>query len=127
MRIYRYGCEVGRTIERFGSRGDTFSPTLRGLELAYAGCMYLEPQGIIGQHEASMDQLLLVVQGSGVVSGADAQVVDVEPGCAVFWERGEVHETRAGADGLVAVVVEGERLDPGASMSLWESAVAEEQ
>ena len=47
MRIYRFGREVGRAIERFGSRGVTFSPILRGAEQAYAGCMYLEPHGCL--------------------------------------------------------------------------------
>jgi hypothetical protein len=36
----------------------------------------------------------------------------------VFWERGEMHETRAGADGLVAVVLEGRGYDPGRSMPI---------
>jgi quercetin dioxygenase-like cupin family protein len=80
--------------------------------------MYLEPTGVISRHEAAMDQLLLVVDGSATVSGAEMQAVEVVPGCAVFWERGEMHETRAGAGGLVAVVLEGRGYDPGRSMPM---------
>lgn len=118
MRIYRFGRDAGRPVERHGSRGVVFSPIVHRAEEAYAGCMYLEPGGVIGRHEAAMDQLLLVVGGSAFVSGAGTEAVEVVSGCAVFWERGEVHETRAGAGGLVAVVLEGTGYDPGRSMPL---------
>jgi len=78
--------------------------------------MHLEANGIVGGHEATTDQLLLVAQGSGVVTGAESQAVRVEPGHAVFWRQGEMHETRAHEGGLVAIVIEGERLDPAEVM-----------
>jgi quercetin dioxygenase-like cupin family protein len=116
MRIYRFGPDAGRPVKQYNSRGVVFSPIVQEAEQAHVGCMYLEPNGIIGRHEATMDQLLLVVDGSATVSGAETQAVEVVPGCAVFWERGEMHETRAGAGGLVAVVLEGRGYDPGRSM-----------
>jgi hypothetical protein len=44
------------------------------------------------------------------VTGAAPEPVAVAAGCAVFWGQGEMHETRAGAMGLLAIVVEGEDL-----------------
>jgi quercetin dioxygenase-like cupin family protein len=121
VRIYRFGRDAGRPVERYGSQGVLFSPIVHGAEQASVGCMYLEPNGIIGRHEAAMDQLLLVVDGGATVSGAETQAVEVVPGCAVFWERGERHETRAGPGGLVAVVLEGRGYDPGCSMPVYGS------
>lgn len=74
--------------------------------------MHLEPHGVLGRHAAHMDQLLMVVKGSGVVSGAEEKTVRVETGRAAFWRQGELHEARAGESGLTAIVIEAERLDP---------------
>ena len=73
---------------------------------------------LIGSHEATVAQLLLVVRGSGEVTGSESQPARVGPGCAVFWRGGETHETRAHEDGLTAVVIEGEHLDPEKVMKL---------
>jgi hypothetical protein len=35
----------------------------------------------------------------------------VEPGMAVFWQEGEMHESGSD-DGMTAIVAEGSRLDP---------------
>ena len=118
MLIYSFAPGTGRSIESFGSRGVKFSPILRGAGPLHIASMHLEADGIIGSHEATTDQLLLVVQGSGVVTGADAQAVQVEPGHAVFWHQGQMHETRAHENGLMAIVIEGERLDPAEVMRL---------
>ena len=118
MHIYSFAPATGRSIERFGSRGVIISSILRGADDLHVACMHLEAAGIIGSHEAPSDQLLLVVQGSGVVTGEESQAVPVDPGCAVFWHQGEVHETLAQADGLMAIVIEGEGLNPAEVMQL---------
>ena len=120
MLIYSFAPVTGRSIERFGSRGVKFSPILRGADQPHIACIHLEANGIIGRHEAPSDQLLLVVQGSGLVTGAESQAVRVESCCAVFWRQGEMHETRAQEKGLTAIVIEGGRLDPAEVMRLSE-------
>jgi quercetin dioxygenase-like cupin family protein len=123
MRLYSFSRDVGRSVAQFGSQGVVFAPILFEQKQAYAGCMYLEPHGTIGRHESAMDQILLVVQGAAFVTGGDGEQVAVTAGCAVSWQGGEMHETRATAEGLMAVVIEGERLDPGRSMPLWKPPV----
>ena len=118
MVIYDFSPAVGRDIEKFGSRGAKISPILREAGLLHVACMHLQAGGRIGSHEATVEQLLLVVSGSGVVTGEEAQPTEVGPGCAVFWRRGEMHETGASEEGLTAIVVEGERLDPSRVMRL---------
>jgi quercetin dioxygenase-like cupin family protein len=118
MLIYDFSPAVGRGVEKFGSRGAKISPILRDAEGLHVACFHLESNGVIGSHEATVAQLLLVVRGSGVVIGSESQLMRVEPGCAVFWRGGETHETRAHEDGLTAIVIEGEQLDPAKVMEL---------
>jgi quercetin dioxygenase-like cupin family protein len=55
-------------------------------------------------------QIFAILDGSGEVSGAEGNVEPIEAGEAVFLHRGEEHEMRS-ADGLTALIIEGERLD----------------
>lgn len=77
---------------------------------AHIGCMYLEPNGIIGLHKACSPQLLLVANGQGWVRGDSEDKVQVTVGDAVFWEAGEWHETKTEA-GLNAIVIESDELN----------------
>ncbi len=70
----------------------------------------LRPDGILGLHPATADQLFLVAAGSGQAFAAGDDPVQLAAGSAVLWHAGERHETRAGPDGLVAIVIEGEFL-----------------
>jgi quercetin dioxygenase-like cupin family protein len=119
MRIYSFAWDKSRPLERFGSRGAQLAPVCSKSKVTEINCIYLEPLGIIGTHEAELDKLLLVVRGHASVTGAEGQPVRVGPGSAVYWERGEMHETRAADDGLIAIVLEGARLYPERNMPRW--------
>jgi len=60
---------------------------------------------------ASVDQVFVVVEGAGWVSGADRKRVSVAARTAIHWAAGEEHESGSDA-GLTAIVVEAERLVP---------------
>jgi len=62
------------------------------------------------RHPATYPQILAVLDGAGVVSGADGVEVPVVAGEAVFWYEGEEHETKS-AHGLTALIIEGQDLD----------------
>lgn len=108
MDTLHFGHEYGKPITAYGSIRATVVHLLRSTPV-FAVTIYLEPHGVLGMHPATTDQLFLVVAGSGqaVAGGARCKL---SPGTAVFWHRGEDHETRAGGEGLVAVVLEGESL-----------------
>lgn len=72
--------------------------------------IHIEAQGSLGAHPAAEDQLFMVVEGEGFVSSDNQDEFLIEPGSIVFWRKGEIHQTRAGRSGLLAVVVEGEGL-----------------
>jgi quercetin dioxygenase-like cupin family protein len=114
MQLYRFDESAGKSVVEFGSSGAALAPIARPNGMAQVGCFYLAPGGRIGYHQATTPQLFLVVRGEGVVQG-DGREVPVLAGTAIFWDTSEWHEVRSDT-GLVAIVVEAERLDPGELM-----------
>jgi quercetin dioxygenase-like cupin family protein len=110
VRLVRFDAERGREIDRFGSAGFRLAP-VAGLGDGRVACVYLAPGGRIGRHPAVGRQVLAVVGGSGTVCGADGVERSISAGLAAVWEQGQEHETRTD-EGLTAIVVEGDRLDP---------------
>ena len=76
-----------------------------------AAVFRLAAGGRIARHPADVPQILAVLEGAGEVCGADGAFERIEPGEAVFWAKGEEHETRS-ADGLTALILEGDGLEP---------------
>lgn len=75
------------------------------------GCIHLDNNGIIGYHQASEDQLLLIVNGDGWVRTSDTDQTPIQSGQAVFWKKGEWHETTT-TNKLTAIVIESSPLNP---------------
>ncbi len=84
--------------------------------LTKTGCMHLEPNGVIGFHEAVVPQLLLIVSGEGLVRSDNDPPVHIKAGEAAFWKKGEGHETTT-ETGLTAIVIEAEELSPAKFMT----------
>lgn len=115
MKIYRFGREVARPIPTFESVNAFIARGVRTTAPAQISCFYLEPGGVVGYHQATVPQLLLVVQGEGWVRADGDERIAVKAGDAVFWSAGEWHETGT-ETGLVALPVESEGLEPGSFM-----------
>lgn len=109
MLILHFDKQQGRLVEAHGSQGATIVHLLRNVR-SFVVTLYLEPDGVLGMHPAAANQLLLVVAGSGEARAGD-QVTNLSVGTGVLWQQGEAHETRAGKDGLTAVVIEGDDLE----------------
>ena len=109
MQIIRF---TAMPITQFGS-AFAMTHVLRTRDGVQAGIAQLPPGGRIGRHAAAANQLLLVIAGSGSVSGVDGVRVDIVAGDAAFWTEGEAHETSSG-DGLTALVLEGPGVRPAA-------------
>jgi quercetin dioxygenase-like cupin family protein len=75
-----------------------------------AAIFRVAPGGRVARHPATVPQILAVLEGSGEVSGPDGIGESIAAGEAVFWARGEVHETIS-AGGLTALVIEGKDVD----------------
>lgn len=116
MKIYKFNKENGKKISAFNS--DFFMSRIMHTDKeTHIGCMYLEVNGIIGYHQAVIPQLLLILNGEGYVCGDNKEYIKVQSGDAVFWEKDEWHETKTN-NGLTAIVIESEELNPGAHMPL---------
>lgn len=74
--------------------------------------MRYEPGAVLGMPAAGLDQLFLVVAGSGWVRVADGDRVPVAAGRGVVWRDGEQHESGS-EEGMEAVIVQAEELTVG--------------
>lgn len=118
MKIFDFSEKVGKKISAFQSNF-IMSKILNHKGNVHIGAMHLRENGIVGYHEAVVSQLLLIVDGEGYVCGADKENVKVEAGQAVFWEKGEFHETIT-EKGLLAIVIESEELEQAIVMPINE-------
>ncbi|AIK36485.1 cupin domain protein [Bacillus pseudomycoides] len=118
MKIFDFGEMAGNHISVFHSNF-IMSKIVKHQGEVHIGCMHLQPKGIIGYHEAVVSQLLLIVQGEGLVCGADKKKKKVQPGQAVLWNKGEFHKTST-ETGLMAIVIESENLENNIRMPIVE-------
>ncbi|MUV37648.1 hypothetical protein JNUCC1_01454 [Lentibacillus sp. JNUCC-1] len=116
MQIYTFSQSNGRRVTQFDSNF-IMSHIVQTDQPAQVCCMYLEKNSVIGYHQAVVPQLLLIVTGEGFVRSGEESFVPVQAGEAVFWGEDEWHETKTD-QGLTAIVIESDGLDPGAMMSL---------
>ena len=110
MEFYSFAKQHGRNITHYDSNFIVSRLAITETKAAIS-CMYLEENGIIGYHKATVNQILYVVQGECEVCNEQKQYKTLSAGDAVFWEKGEWHETKT-RKGLTAIVIEGESLSP---------------
>ncbi|MET3729389.1 hypothetical protein ABID52_002970 [Fictibacillus halophilus] len=116
MQIFHFTKESGTHITKFNS--DFVMSRIVKTEMpAHIGCVHLEAGGVIGYHKAVIPQLLLLVSGEGEVCGEDQVMHKINKGEAVFWIKGEYHETSTNG-GLTAIIIESEMLEPASFMTL---------
>ncbi|WP_294741944.1 cupin [uncultured Exiguobacterium sp.] len=116
MQIYQFKKEVGKEITKFDSNF-VMSRIMQTEKVTYIGCIHLDKDGVVGYHQAVVPQLLLIVEGEGLVRGETDDYIKVQCGEAVFWNQGEWHETKTNK-GLTAIVIESESLDTSALVSV---------
>jgi hypothetical protein len=110
MKIFCFDRGTGKIIDRFNSSGFTMTRVAHLLEETMIQCAYLEPNGLVGYHPATVPQLFLVVQGEGWVRGQVPERTRIQAGQGAYWEEGEGHE--AGTEtGMTAIIIEAARFD----------------
>jgi hypothetical protein len=115
MKIFQFNKEAGKHITKYDSHF-VMSRIIQTEKPAHIGCMHLDAGGVVGYHQAVVPQLFLVVNGEGFVRGEENITTPIKAGEAVFWIKGEYHETTT-ESGLTAIVIESETLDPALFMS----------
>jgi quercetin dioxygenase-like cupin family protein len=115
MQIYCFDPKTAASIQQHDSRKAAICHVANTAANARIAFIYLEAGGLVGYHQAAIDQLFLIVEGSGWVTGADRRKETITSGRAAFWKRGEWHES--GSDtGMMVVVVEAEAID----LTMWD-------
>jgi quercetin dioxygenase-like cupin family protein len=113
MRVLHLGAFPGHPISQFDSRAFTVAPVATGGEFHLVTAR-LGPSGVIGRHRAVGRQLLVVLEGEAIVSGAERGSTVLKPGQSALWEAGESHETKT-SQGVFALIIEGDLVvDPEA-------------
>ena len=120
MKIFDFSEKVGKHLSVFQSNF-IMSKIVNHQGNVHIGAMHLHENGIIGNHEAVVSQLLLIVDGTGYVCGVNKEKIKIEAGQAVFWEKGELHETST-EHGLMAIVMEVEDLERAILMPIKEES-----
>lgn len=119
MKIYNFGPNHGEKIEKFNS-DFIFSKIIRSNGVVKVSCFHLAANGVVGYHEATTQQLFLVLKGKGWARGKFPNRIPIAENQAVFWEKNEWHEVGTDA-GLVAIVIEGEFDNPSDFMTaVWD-------
>ncbi|MBT2216394.1 cupin [Virgibacillus dakarensis] len=110
MEIFRIFKETGIRITEFNSNFimNRILKTDLPMQIGY---VHLEKNGVIGYHQATVPQLLIVLDGKGKVRGENEEFLNIQKGNAVFWSKDEWHETIT-EQGLIAIIMEGEGLKP---------------
>lgn len=118
MDFYSFSKDNGMKISKFNS-DLIMSRIIQTDKATNIGCMHLEENDVVGYHKAEVPQLLLILNGEGYVRNEKEVYIKVKPGDAMFWEKGEWHETKTDK-GLTAIVIESVELNPSLFMPLKE-------
>jgi quercetin dioxygenase-like cupin family protein len=105
MRVVNFSREHARPIELFDSVAASAVHLCDGAGEAHVYCLHFEAGGVIGEHVAGFDQLLLIVAGEGWAAGASGRRVNLSAGQGVFFARGETH-SKGSETGMTAVMVQ---------------------
>lgn len=114
MEFYKFNKDHGKRVSKFNSNF-IISRIVQTDKVTNIGCMHLDVMGIVGYHQAVVPQLLLILNGEGYVRDEKDEYFKVQSGDAVFWGKGEWHETKTDK-GLTAIVIESEELNPSLFM-----------
>jgi quercetin dioxygenase-like cupin family protein len=109
MRVIRVSRTGAEPIDRYDAIGAFAARLAAGHGDAHVYCVYVDPGGRIGEHAAGLDQLFLVVEGSGWASGADGVRVDLSLGEGACFERGEMH-AKGSESGMTALMIQVDEL-----------------
>ncbi|KPB03790.1 cupin domain-containing protein [Bacillus sp. CHD6a] len=111
MKFFRFEKEVGFPIKQFDSKEAHYIKVWRSKQENNVGFIQIDAGGVVGYHQATVQQLFIVVQGEGWVTGTDREKISIKSGEGVMWEEGEWHESGS-ENGMLAIVIESESIDP---------------
>lgn len=119
MQVYHFKKENGYDVINYQSLAASYTKIVKTEEATNIGLMHIEPNGVVGYHQAPVPQLYIVVAGEGWIEGNDKKRILLKAGEGVFWEEGEGHAS--GSDrGMTALVIQSVSLPKPHSLSCIE-------
>jgi len=111
MKIYRFNPEIGQGDEQFGSVKTIIARVLQLDGRAEINAVYINPGEHLSVQQVMRQQLFLLVDGEGWMQSESGEKKTVRQGQAIFWEKGEWHESGS-ETGMTAVIIEAGNIDP---------------
>jgi quercetin dioxygenase-like cupin family protein len=111
MRLIEFSRDRAEPISLFESVCAASVAVGDGLGEAHVYCIYLEPGGTIGEHQAGFDQLLLVVEGSAWAAGEDGKRAALSSGQGAYFASGEIH-SKGSDEGATVIMIQVTRITP---------------
>lgn len=105
MKLIEFSPQYAQPVELFESLSASSAHLAAGAGEAHVYCVYFEPGGKIGEHQAGFGQLFLVIHGEGWAAGEDGRRVELSVGRGVYFERGELH-SKGSETGMTAIMVQ---------------------
>ena len=113
MRLVEFSRDRAEPIGLFESVRAASVAVGDGLGEAHVYCIYLEPGGRIGEHQAGFSQLFLVVEGSAWAAGEDGKRAALSAGQGAYFATGEVH-SKGSDEGATVIMIQVTRITPAA-------------
>ncbi len=90
MKLYRFDSATGQKVDHDGGRGGIANQIAHTKQEAVIMCLSIGPDGLVGNHRATVPQLFFVVQGEGWMRGDMDVKEPVSEGQLVLWQRGNI-------------------------------------
>ena len=91
MKIFAFDSEIADPITQFESCKSASVYIAQGSGALNVYCVYIDPEGSIGEHPSGFCQIFLAVRGTGWISGSDRVRVLISAGQGAYLEEGELH------------------------------------
>jgi quercetin dioxygenase-like cupin family protein len=104
MKVIEFSREHAQPIRLFESVAAASVHLGDGSGEAHVYCLYLEPGGKIGEHQAGFGQLFLVVEGEAWAAN-DGQRISLRAGQGAYFARGEM-QSKGSDEGATVIMVQ---------------------
>lgn len=97
---------ISRTpIQEYDSVNVQAAAVLSGRGTGHVYALHFEAGSVIGRHTAGFEQLFLVIQGKGWISGADGKRHTLQAGQLARVQKGEEH-AKGSESGMEAIMIQ---------------------
>lgn len=109
MQFISFTQDLAKQIHQYQSNNLFYRNIMKTEEPVNIDFICIEPDGVVGMHEAPVPQLFIVMHGEGWVRGEDGEKITIKSEQGVLWHQGQAHESGS-TTGLTAPVIQAEHI-----------------